>query len=227
MASLGQERRLERMRADYSDAKIMSDRGYNLAIGLTVLYGIVMNVILCATVENVYAYINPILFLIIYIVCAMAGIFMANKSSNPFISFVGYNLIVIPLGLVISTLVSAYGGLNSEIVMEAFYYTALITAIMVLASTLFPQVFAKVGGFLFVSLIGIIIASIIGMFFSGGFYIISIFAAVIFSLYIGYDIYRSQQYAKTLDNAIDSAIDIYLDIANLFIRILQILGRRD
>ncbi len=46
-------------------------------------------------------------------------------------------------------------------------------------------------------------------------------------MYIGYDIYRSQQYPKTLDNAVDSALDIYMDIANLFIRILSILGKRN
>ena len=49
-------------------------------------------------------------------------------------------------------------------------------------------------------------------------------AAGLFSLYIGYDIYRSQNYPKTLDNAVDSALDIYMDIANLFVRVLQILG---
>ena len=51
-------------------------------------------------------------------------------------------------------------------------------------------------------------------------------AAGLFSLYIGYDVYRSQQFVKTVDNAVDSALDIYLDIANLFIRLLEILGRR-
>ena len=51
--------------------------------------------------------------------------------------------------------------------------------------------------------------------------------AGLFSLYIGYDIYRSQQYPKTVDNAIDSALDIYMDLANLFIRLLSILAKRD
>ena len=51
-------------------------------------------------------------------------------------------------------------------------------------------------------------------------------AAGVFSLYIGYDVYRSQQFPKTVDNAVDCALDIYMDIANLFLRILQILGKR-
>ena len=33
-------------------------------------------------------------------------------------------------------------------------------------------------------------------------------------------------YPKTLDNAVDSALDIYLDVINLFLRILRILGSR-
>ena len=52
-------------------------------------------------------------------------------------------------------------------------------------------------------------------------------AAGLFSLYLGYDIYRSQQYPKTIKNAVASALDIYLDLANLFIRLLEIMGKKD
>jgi FtsH-binding integral membrane protein len=48
-----------------------------------------------------------------------------------------------------------------------------------------------------------------------------------FCLYIGYDVHRSQQFAKTLDNAVDCALDIYLDIANLFLRLLRLLSRKN
>lgn len=51
-------------------------------------------------------------------------------------------------------------------------------------------------------------------------------AAGVFSLYIGYDFQRAQAYPKTADNAVDCALDIYLDIINLFLRILRILGSR-
>ena len=51
-------------------------------------------------------------------------------------------------------------------------------------------------------------------------------AAGLFSLYIGYDIYRAQQFPKTVDNAVDSALDIYMDIANLFLRLLSIMGKK-
>nr|MCR5618576.1 Bax inhibitor-1 family protein [Lachnospiraceae bacterium] len=48
--------------------------------------------------------------------------------------------------------------------------------------------------------------------------------AALFSGYIGYDFWRAQQFPKTLDNAVDCAVDIYLDIINLFLRILRILA---
>ena len=50
---------------------------------------------------------------------------------------------------------------------------------------------------------------------------------ILFSGYIGYDVARSQAFPKTLDNAVDSALDIYLDIINLFIRLLSILSRNN
>ena len=50
--------------------------------------------------------------------------------------------------------------------------------------------------------------------------------ALIFCGYIGLDWCRAQRYPKTLDNAIDSAADIYLDVVNLFIRVLSITGKR-
>ena len=49
---------------------------------------------------------------------------------------------------------------------------------------------------------------------------------IIFCGYIGYDWARAQEYNPTLDNAIDSAADIYVDVINLFVRILSIIGKR-
>jgi FtsH-binding integral membrane protein len=62
--------------------------------------------------------------------------------------------------------------------------------------------------------------------FPGAYTLVTWIGAAIFALYIGYDYWRAQQFPKTLDNAIDCSLDIYLDIINLFIRILRILGSR-
>ena len=54
--------------------------------------------------------------------------------------------------------------------------------------------------------------------------VIAYFGAALFSLYIGYDIWRSQQLPRTVGNAVLSACEIYVDIINLFLRLLEILG---
>jgi FtsH-binding integral membrane protein len=47
----------------------------------------------------------------------------------------------------------------------------------------------------------------------------------LFSCYIGFDISFAKNRPRTLDNAIDSACGLYLDIVNLFLRILMIIAR--
>lgn len=227
MASLGKEAREARMKAAYDNTKMIGDRAYNAIMGGTVLYGIIVNVILCATVGNIYYYVNPLLFLIGYFICAIAGIMIASKSDNPAISFLGYNLVVVPFGLMLSTAVAVYGGISSVVVIEAFFYTMMITVVMIAISITFPEVFARLGGFLFAGLLGMIVCELLLMLLGVQQNATAWFGAGLFSLYIGYDFYRSQQFPKTVDNAVDCALDIYLDIANLFLRILQILGKKD
>ena len=225
--STNHEERVEQRSAANSVGQIVSDRTYNMVLGLTVLWGLGINAIMCATMGNFALSMNPIAFTIFYFICCFAGLFIAYKSNNPLISFVGYNMVVIPLGLELACLVAAVGGINTDIVMYAFVDTLLITGIMVIASLAFPNFFSKIGGILFAGLIGLLIVSLITMLLGGGGMWISVISAVLFSLYIGYDYWRSQQYAKTIDNAVDSAIDIYMDIALLFIQLVQIFANNN
>ena len=222
--STNHEERVEQRSAANSVGQIVSDRTYNMVLGLTVLWGLGINAIMCATMGNFAMRMNPIAFTIFYFVCCFAGLLIAYKSNNPIVSFVGYNMVVIPLGLELACLVAAVGGINTDIVMYAFVDTLLITGVMIIASLAFPNFFSKIGGILFAGLIGLLIVSLITMLLGGGGMWISVISAVLFSFYIGYDYWRSQQYAKTIDNAVDSAIDIYMDIALLFVQLVQIFA---
>ena len=133
-------------------------------------------------------------------------------------------MIVVPMGLILSVVVQAYGGVSSAVVMQAFLYTGIITGIMILLSIAFPKFFSKIGGMLLGCLIGMIIAYIVVWLLHIDTIIIAYFGAVLFSLYIGYDIWRSQQLPHTVGNAVASACEIYVDIVNLFLRLLEILG---
>ena len=50
---------------------------------------------------------------------------------------------------------------------------------------------------------------------------------LIFCGFIGYDVYRSQADAPTVSNAIWYGVELYLDIINVFMRLLQLFGRRE
>ena len=222
---LGAAAREARLYAEYDPEDIISTRLYNAIIVGVLLYGIVVNVLLCYFVGDIYEYVHPILFLVLYVALAFGGVIIAAKSSKSIFSFLGYNTVVVPFGLVISTLVEAYGGIGSEIVTLAFLYTLLIAAGMGAASIAFPKFFSNIGGALLGVLIGVVIAEVILLLLGFDQSVVDWIVAGLFSLYIGYDIYRSQQFEKTVDNAVDCALDIYLDIANLFIRILRIIAK--
>ncbi len=203
----------------------ISERAYNGVLAGVILYGLLANFLICAFGTEFALSINPIALIIGYIVLCFAGTMISAKSQNPIISFIGYNMVVLPIGLVVAVVVAAYGGVSASIVREAVYYTFLIVAIMFLASMAYPDFFAKLGRVLFGCLIGIIVVEVILLILGVSQTITSIIAAAVFSFYIGFDFWRAQQYPKTLDNAVDCALDIYLDIINLFLRILRILSR--
>ena len=225
MSSLTANRKAERFYA--TEGTILNDRIYNLTLGGIVLYGLVLNALMCYFIGDKLNDISPIPFIIGYFVCCITGILLSTKSTNPFISFIGYNLVVIPIGIVVSMSVSTYVNEGfGDILLPAIVYTAAATAGMIVLSITFPQFFSKLGGILFGALLGLVIAEIVTMIFFGNAFtnVYAWIGIVIFSLYIGYDYWKAQEYPKTLDNAVDSALDLYLDIINLFLKILQILA---
>lgn len=218
------ERKAERLTKPVLENTLVSDRIYNLYLGGVVAYGLIVNIIICSRFTYFALSINPILLFIGYIICVLAGTIISAKSNDPLVSFLGYNLVVVPVGLVVSTAVYYYGGLSSNIVLQAITYTAGITIIMICLSILKPDFFSKLSGILFGGLLGLVAVELVLLLFRVQQSFTALIGAVIFSLYIGYDYWKAQQYPKTIDNAVDSALDIYLDIINLFLRILSILS---
>jgi FtsH-binding integral membrane protein len=221
------ERKEERLSKYLEPNQEISRKTYNLILGAIVLWGLLVNLIMCSmeSVVAFYVSVNPIVFIIGYFVICFLGILIAVKSDTPLISFIGYNMVCLPIGVVVSACVYAYGGLGCELVQQAFLITCVITGIMVIASVAFPDFFSKLGGTLLVVLICLIITEIVLLILGIDQIVTSWIAAILFSLYIGYDIHRSQQFPASVDNAVDCALDIYLDIINLFLRILRILGK--
>lgn len=208
-----------------TDDTIISAMAYNLAIGLTLCWGFAVNWMMVTHIDpQAISSINPWVFIIGYFASCFFGIYLFNSSTKPAVSFIGYNFVVVPFGLIINLVVSRY---DSALVAEAIRVTGLVTIGMMCLGSMFPDFFKKIVGALTIALLMVIVVELVEVFIFGIHHgIIDWIVVIIFCGYIGYDWGRANQIPKTLDNAIDSAAALYMDIINLFLRILRILGRR-
>ena len=208
-----------------TNAKIITDARYNLAIGLVLCWGFFVNWLLVVNIDPVsLRSINIWVFLIGYFASCFFGIYLFNKSDKAHISFIGYNFVVVPFGLVVNMIVSQY---DASVVLDAIRITALVTVTMMFLGAMFPRFFESISGGLTIALLAMIVIELFQIFVLGIHQNwIDWAVAVIFCGYIGYDWGRANQIPKTLDNAVDSAAALYMDIINLFVRILRILGRK-
>ena len=223
MSNLLTKRKKRRMQKNEND-KILSPKTYNALFGIVVLYGLILNYLVCAYGVEFAMSIYPVILIISYLILGFLGIILSIVSKKAIVSFIGYNLLVVPSGLVLSLVLQEYGGIDTLVVKQAFLYTSIITGVMITSGVLFPSFFAKIGRILFVALFGLFITEIIMLIFNIDNILVSWIGAIIYSLYIGYDIYKSQKFKRTADNAVDCAVDIYLDIIGLFLYILDIFG---
>ena len=205
----------------------ISERAFNLIIGGMLLWGFLLNYITVAAfgpqVMAMVAGMNPLVFLLIYFVLVLAGNAMVVRG-GPALSFIGYTLIAAPIGIVVCMSVQ---GIPVNTVKSAVLITAIVTLSFMIAGTLFPGFFLKLGRVLLFSLLFTIVGSLICLllFRGRGYSVYEWIGAGLFSLYIGYDWARANTCARTVDNAIDLSASLYLDIVNLFLRVLSILSR--
>lgn len=218
-----QEEILEERLGNYAGYEL-SDSMYNLVVGATISYGIWLNVLMVHWLGPMIGTTDTITFNVLFFVSYFFGVVISRISNSAIVSFIGYNFIVIPIGLLFADVLP---NLPIEIVQQAWMITGCVTLLMTVAATICPSLFEVLGFPLLIGLLGAIVTKIIFGLFGVGGAIFDWLFVIIFSLYIGFDWWRAQNCPKTANNAVDCAIDLYIDIINLFIRILTILLRND
>jgi FtsH-binding integral membrane protein len=208
--------------------EIVSESTYNLTIGMVLMWGFTINFLMVENINPapIQAFMggSPWIFMGMYLVSIIAGTAMYSKSDSPGMSFVGYNLIVLPLGVVLVAMLPAF---DPAVISKAFMATASITGIMMMLGAAYPKVFLSMGRALGIAIIATVLAELALYFFTGsvpGFF--DGIVALLFAGYIGYDWARAQALPKTLDNAVDCAASLYVDIVILFMRLLRLFSRR-
>jgi len=140
-------------------------------------------------------------------------------------------------------LYSALVGVTSSLVLLVFT-GASITQVFIITGGMFgatavfgtitKRSLAGMGHFMFMGLIGLILASIVGIFWHNSAlqFVISIVGVIVFTGLTAWDAQRLKQMAVALPDgrtgayAVVGALSLYLDFINLFFFLLRFLGNR-
>jgi len=133
-------------------------------------------------------------------------------------------------GMTISTIIAAFtaaGKVNA--IYEALALTGVLTVGLGTFAWTTKRNLSFLGPILFIGLLVVVVASIFSIFFSTGplSFIIALVSVGLFSGFIVYDIQRIKFTENTMSAAILLTISIYLDILNLFLSLLHLLGGSD
>lgn len=150
--------------------------------------------------------------------------------STSLLLFLLYSLVN---GLTLSVIFAAY---TKESVATTFFVTAGTFGIMSLIGYFTKKDLSKLGGILFMLLIGLIIATVVNIFWANStMYWIITYAGVL--IFVGLTIYDTNKIKAMLEYhqgdevitqkiALMGALTLYLDFINLFLYLLRILGDR-
>ena len=136
------------------------------------------------------------------------------------------------MGFTIALIVSFY---TTASVASAFFSAAAMFGAAAVYGAVTKRELARVGGILFMGLIGIIVASVVNIFLASGTigWVISVIGVVLFTALTAYDVQRITRgdyaaFAGSMERAaIIAALHLYLDFINLFLFLLRIFGGRN
>ena len=221
MGDMSTKSRLERL--NNLEGIQLNEHTYNLAIGIVLICGILLDLAISYYFGDAISRMSPIIMMIVYFIGSFACTAIIYSSKNPAISFAGFMGLAAAMGLMLTSILSYY---DIASIRMAFTLTGAAFVVMAIVSTMFPSFFLSIGRGLGVALlITILVEFVAFLIFRSDLLWTDYIIVLIFCGYTGYDWARAQQFPKTLDNAVDSAADIYVDVVNLFIRILRIVSR--
>ncbi len=150
----------------------------------------------------------------------------SSKAQTTFWIFAGL------MGLSLSSILLVYTGLS---VTRVFFITSATFGAMSIYGYTTKRDLTKLGSFLMMGLIGIIIASLVNIFLKSSmmYFVISILGVLIFVGLTAYDTQKIKNMYVASDSgelmgkkAIMGALTLYLDFINLFIMLLRLFGQR-
>jgi modulator of FtsH protease len=143
----------------------------------------------------------------------------------------GLNLFLLYLftfleGLALSPILLAYTSAGyANLLLEAFLLTAVASLGLGAYAWTTKRDFSGLGSKLFLGILLLLGASILGIFFHSTLFelVIAVGGVALFSAYVLFNVQRAKYLADTLPNAIGLTVSIFITVLNLFIYLLEIL----
>jgi len=177
---------------------------------------------------------NPIIFFALFLlqIVAVVGLSAAVNRLSPAAAmaiFIGYAMLN---GLTFSAIFLAY---TAESIAGTFFVTAGMFGSMSAYGYFTKRDLSGLGSFLFMALIGLLLASLVNIFWANStlYWIITYAGVLIFVGLTAWDTQKIKHLAAQVNNETEAgrvaaigALTLYLDFINLFIYLLRILGNR-
>lgn len=212
------------------------------SVYLWMVFALVITGLTAAYVANSPAYIsalvnNPVLFYGV-IIAELALVFIPSgrihkmSFTSASLMFILYSLLT---GVSLSTIFLAY---TESSIATTFLITAGTFGTMSLVGFVTKKDLSKLGGILFMALIGLIIATLVNIFLVSDTlgWIINYVGVLIFVGLTAYDTQKIKQMVReygtdineqTQKMALMGSLSLYLDFINMFLYLLRIFGNRD
>jgi FtsH-binding integral membrane protein len=162
---------------------------------------------------------------LVYWISARAATLRPSTAATLFIVYAATN------GITFSVVLLAFTGAS---IASAFFTTAGMFGALALYGTLTKRSLVGLGQFAFMGLVGIVIASLVGLFWQNDTlqFMISACGVIVFTGLTAYDAQKLKGMALAAEGpqvgsyAISGALALYLDFVNLFLMILRLFGGR-
>ena len=182
-----------------------------------------------------YVATNPIIYFGLFILqlAIVVGLSFAMNKINSLLAIAAFFLYSVLTGLTFSVLFLVYTGAS---IASTFFICAGMFGGVSVFGYVTKMDLSRIGAFLFMALIGLIIASVVNMFLNSDilYWIISYVGVLIFLGLTAYDTQNIKKMSYSVDGASEEgkkaavfgALKLYLDFINMFIFLLRILGNR-
>ncbi len=195
--------------------------GIGLFVTFLVGYFVSTNLKLLSFLFSGYTYLVLIILEIVMCIWLSSRIHQMSKEKAQ-ILYIGYTALT---GLTFSSIFVLY---EISSIIFIFLVTSIIFIVFSYIGKRMNVDMKKMGIYLIILLLSVVLLEIVNLFIMNNTLnmILCIFAIVIFVGYIAYDIRKLDYYGDSENMAIMGAFDLYLDFINIFIRLLQLFGKR-